>query len=138
MGERITRDLQSIDAHVGGRLRALREERGLSQQSLGDRVDISFQQIQKYENGKNRIGASRLFELSQIFGVSLETFFEGLPSRVTQPEADGAFADLAGLVLFATSREGRELIEAFGSIKNRAARRQILQVIRMLGDGSPR
>ncbi|HEX2591919.1 MAG TPA: helix-turn-helix transcriptional regulator [Rhizomicrobium sp.] len=119
-----------IDAHVGERIRALREQRGMSQEALGQSVDVSFQQIQKYERGTNRVGASRLFELSQVFNVPVETFFSGLPSE-GKDDAE-ARAAVSQLSQFARSREGGELMMAFASIKDVKARRQILQLIKTL------
>lgn len=119
-----------VDAHVGERLRSMREERGLSQEALGQRVDVSFQQIQKYERGANRVGASRLYEFAQVFSVPVETFFNGLPSD-TKDDAE-ARATVSQLSQFARSKEGGELMSAFASIKDVKARRQILQLIRTL------
>jgi len=70
--------LQAIDKHVGQRLRDLRRHHALSQQKLGNHLGISFQQVQKYENGTNRIGASRLYAISKTFRVSLNYFFRNL------------------------------------------------------------
>ena len=67
----------SVDAHVGKRVRALRILHGMSQEKLGDALGLTFQQVQKYERGANRIGAGRLFHLSRIFGVSVNHFFKG-------------------------------------------------------------
>ena len=119
-----------VDAHVGDRLRALREQRGMSQEALGQRVDVSFQQIQKYERGANRVGASRLFEFAQVFGVPVETFFSGLPSE-GKDDAE-ARAVVGALSQFARSKEGSELMIAFASIKDVRARRQVLQLIKTL------
>jgi len=119
-----------VDAHVGDRIRNLREERGLSQEALGQSVDVSFQQIQKYERGTNRVGASRLFELARVLKVPVESFYSGLPAGVTSDaEAKAAATQLAN---FARSKEGGELIMAFASIKDVRARRQILQLIKTL------
>lgn len=75
-----TRDTrQAIDRHVGRRLRAARLARGMSQQSLGAAVDISFQQLQKYESGKNRVSASVLYDFSRLLDVPFAYFFEDLP-----------------------------------------------------------
>lgn len=76
------------DAHVGARLRARRQEMGLSQAELGRRLGVTFSQVQKYEKGSNRIGAGRLFRLSAILGVTIQYFFEGLDERAApEPEA---------------------------------------------------
>lgn len=71
-----------VDAHVGQRLRLLRKERGLSQTALAARVGVTFQQIQKYETGKNRLSASRLYRLASVLGVDVSAFFDGLPDTV--------------------------------------------------------
>ena len=70
--------LHKVDVHVGSRLRALRIAKGLSQSNVAEHVGITFQQIQKYERGANRIGASRLYEFGQMLGVNIASFFAGL------------------------------------------------------------
>jgi transcriptional regulator with XRE-family HTH domain len=81
----------SIDVHVGKKIRDLRIKKGLSQSDLAKKLDISFQQLQKNERGTNRVGCSRLWELSQALMVPVSYFFEGLPTTVmadkTLPEA---------------------------------------------------
>ena len=67
-----------VDIHVGSRLRALRTQRGQSQTNLADKLGLTFQQVQKYESGANRISASKLFAISRIMGVTPDYFFEGL------------------------------------------------------------
>jgi len=70
----------TIDAVVSGRLAQLRKAAGLTQEKLGDAVGITFQQIQKYERGANRISAGRLFEIARVLDVSVDRFFEGIPA----------------------------------------------------------
>src|SRR5215469_3272135 len=72
-----------IDSQVGNRLRLRRMIMGLSQEKLGERVGLTFQQIQKYEKGLNRIGAGRLFELAHVLGVSVNYFYEGVPEHAS-------------------------------------------------------
>ena len=79
-----------VDIHVGSRVRLRRTLLGLSQEKLGDAVGLTFQQIQKYERGANRIGASRLFQLSRILDVPISFFFEDLPSGLTTAEGQVA------------------------------------------------
>ena len=74
------RSRTSIDVHVGQRLRLGRLQRGLSQESLGSEVGVSFQQIQKYEKGSNRIGAGKLYEFARVLGVDVGYFYEDLPT----------------------------------------------------------
>ena len=77
---------REIDQHVGARVKQIRMLRGLSQTDLGDRVGITFQQIQKNENGSNRIGGSRLWQFSQILDVPVSYFFEGLDGKPAKPQ----------------------------------------------------
>jgi len=80
----------AIDAHVGQRLRLRRQLRNVSQEQLGDEVGVTFQQIQKYENGRNRISASRLYRLALVLDVPVDWFFDGLPGRPAGAEGAGA------------------------------------------------
>lgn len=96
-----------VDIHVGQKLRERRKEISMSQGELGDRLKITFQQIQKYEKGTNRIGASRLFELSTALGVPVSYFFEGL-----NDEAQGSSDQLDG----ALSAQMMRVVKAFNEI----------------------
>ena len=79
-----------VDVHVGQRLRQRRVAVGLTQDRLAKSVGITFQQVQKYERGTNRIVASRLYELAKVLQVSVEYFFEGLPPKAAAPSAGAA------------------------------------------------
>jgi len=81
-------DRRRIDRHVGEQLRTMRQMRGLSQKALAGKVDLTFQQLQKYERGANRISASVLYEFSRILDVSVEKFFEGLSTALPAPMPD--------------------------------------------------
>lgn len=83
MGER-RRD--AVDMLVGRNIRILRQDRGMSQTELGRKIDVTFQQVQKYENGTNRVGSGRLFKIASILGVPITAFFEGA-SQAAQPDA---------------------------------------------------
>ena len=100
-----------IDIHVGSRLRQRRTMLGMNQAGLGKLLDLSFQQIQKYERGTNRIGASRLFQLSRILDVPIDHFFEGAPkageSGESKPKAASETTDPQ------SKRETLELVRAF-------------------------
>lgn len=74
--------LKRIGGHIGERIRQRRTELGLTQEQLGEALDVSYQQIQKYETAANRVSASRLYELAQAFGVEVTYFFEGLEDRL--------------------------------------------------------
>jgi transcriptional regulator with XRE-family HTH domain len=118
-----------IDKHVGARVRMRRVLVGLSQEKLGDAMGITFQQIQKYEKGTNRIGASRLQEASRILGVPVNFFFEGAQAETdmvagfAETETNGYVAD------FASSAEGAQLINAFLKIKEPRLRKKIIDLI---------
>ena len=81
-GDRGSGTPNAVDIHVGHRLRQLRTLRGLSQEKLGEAIGLTFQQIQKYERGANRIGASRLFDIAKVLGVEIAYFFEEMPDKV--------------------------------------------------------
>ena len=107
-----------IDVHVGSRVRLRRNLLGLSQADLGKMLGITFQQIQKYERGSNRIAASRLFKLSEVLVVPVSYFFDGL-STVEAPLATVANADLLA------GRETGRLVRAYYRISDTGLRRQI-------------
>ena len=77
-----------VDIHVGARLRFKRKLLGLSQAALGETLGLTFQQIQKYENGANRISAIRLYQVASIFDVPISFFFEDMPSEISGPPTD--------------------------------------------------
>ena len=83
-GDRGSGTPNAVDIHVGRRLRQLRTLRGLSQEKLGEAIGLTFQQVQKYERGVNRIGASRLFDISKVLGVEIADFFEEMPEKVAR------------------------------------------------------
>lgn len=127
-----------VDVHVGGRVRLRRMLLGMSQEKLGESLGLTFQQVQKYEKGSNRIGASRLFELARILGVNVQYFFDELigPETFASNGAPG-FSEPVGddhLVEFLNSREGIELNRAFLRIEDPKARRAILELVRSLAD----
>jgi transcriptional regulator with XRE-family HTH domain len=120
-----------VDVHVGRRVRFRRVMLGLSQQSLGDQLGVTFQQLQKYEKGANRISASRLYDIASILSVPVAFFFDDMPGqkpgRVPHPE--GSIA----VVNFVSSSEGMRLNRAFAQIADAKVRRRILDLIRALG-----
>ena len=134
------RNPNPVDIHVGGRVRLRRMLLGMSQEKLGEHLGLTFQQVQKYEKGANRIGASRLFELARILGVGVQFFFEDLPGQgagAENGEAAPGFAEGGGedhLAEFLSSREGIELNRAFRRISDPKSRRAILDLVRSLGE----
>jgi transcriptional regulator with XRE-family HTH domain len=127
-----------IDVHVGSRVRFRRMLLGMSQEKLGEKLGLTFQQVQKYEKGINRIGASRLFDLAQVLGVSVQFFYEEAPvmDGQQQPAADGTAekVDENAIVEFLRSRDGLELNRAFVRISDVKARRAIVELVRSLAN----
>lgn len=122
-----------IDIHVGSRVRLRRNMMGMSQEKLGEALGITFQQIQKYEKGTNRVGASRLQAMSSVLGVPVSFFFEEGP----KPEADGGFAEAAQSGYSAegvSTTEGLQLHRAFLRISNPKVRRRVVDLVRALAD----
>lgn len=122
-----------VDVHVGSRVRLRRMLVGMSQEKLGDMLGLTFQQVQKYEKGANRIGASRLYQISQILGVPVQFFFEDVPGgEVT--DAEGMAEDGSPYVMdFVSSSEGLQLNRAFSKIEDASIRKQLLELVKSLG-----
>jgi transcriptional regulator with XRE-family HTH domain len=121
-----------IDIHVGSRVRLRRMMLGMSQEKLGESLGITFQQIQKYEKGTNRIGASRLQHISSVLAVPVSFFFEDAPGAPT-PSAEGGMSEPhpANYVTdFLSSSEGVQLNKAFVRIKDQKIRRRIIDLVR--------
>ncbi len=131
-----TRRPNPVDVHVGSRVRLRRMLLGMSQEKLGERLGLTFQQVQKYEKGINRIGASRLFDLAQVLGVPVQFFYEEAPMAAdASPLQAAGFADNRGesyIVEFLNSREGLELNRAFVRIQDAKVRRSIVELVRSL------
>lgn len=138
--ERSARRPNPIDIHVGSRVRLRRMLLGVSQEKLGDQLGLTFQQIQKYEKGINRIGASRLFDLSKTLGVPIEYFYEDAPQEsLGIAENPSEFVDKTGentVFEFLSTREGLELNKAFVKIGDARIRRTIVELVRNLA-GEP-
>jgi transcriptional regulator with XRE-family HTH domain len=98
-----------VDVHVGGRVRALRKHAKLSLCALAERAGVTYQQLQKYETGANRISSSTAFALAQALEVAVASFYEGLPS----PGGGGGASSVSRLDAVLGSSAGRDLIEAF-------------------------
>jgi transcriptional regulator with XRE-family HTH domain len=128
-----------VDAHVGSRVRLRRMLLGMSQERLGESMGLTFQQVQKYEKGVNRIGASRLFQISKILDVPVQFFFEEAPYTGDGNAARGmAEPDSEAFILeFLNSREGLELNRAFVKIGDPKVRKSVVDLVRALsGTGS--
>jgi transcriptional regulator with XRE-family HTH domain len=120
-----------VDRHVGSRVRMRRMLVGMSQEKLGDALGITFQQIQKYEKGTNRIGASRLHHIGRVLGVPIEFFYEGAP-QIGGPAGMSESPAPAYMADFLSTAEGLDLMKAFVGIKDMRIRRRIVDLVRAL------
>jgi transcriptional regulator with XRE-family HTH domain len=124
-----------IDIHVGSRVRLRRTMLGISQEKLGEHLGITFQQIQKYEKGANRIGASRLQEIARVLNTPIAFFFEDAPGTPASAQAGFGEGESADYVVdFLSSSEGLQLNRAFVKIKDPKVRKKIVEMVRALAD----
>jgi transcriptional regulator with XRE-family HTH domain len=121
-----------IDAQVGNRVRLRRMLIGMSQERLGELLGLTFQQVQKYEKGVNRIGAGRLFEVSRILGVPIDYFYEGVDGH--GQGAPGSNATSPPVMEFVSSGEGLQLSLAFMRIKDPKVRKRVLDLVKSLAE----
>src|ERR1700688_3990627 len=122
-----------VDAHIGQKIRARRNLLGLSQTELAEAAGITFQQIQKYEKGVNRVGASRLQQFSHTLGVPPSYFFEGAPTvGKKQPAPQEGELSEGTIVSFLGTREGAALVRAFMSIKQKSIRQNAIAFLETL------
>ena len=122
------------DEHVGARIRMRRMMLSMSQTNLGDAVGITFQQVQKYEKGVNRVSASRLQQFAKVLDVTVPFFFEGLPS----PNVAREVSPLSFFNDFLTSRDGLHIIKAFHQIADQKVRRSVVALVEDLAERSRR
>jgi len=121
-----------IDKHVGSRVRMRRMLLGLSQEKLGEALGVSFQQVQKYEKGMNRIGASRLQDIAKILDAPPSFFFEGAPTQAAAAAPQGGFSEgqsATFVVDFLSTVEGLQLNKAFAAIKDPKVRRRVVDLV---------
>ncbi len=125
-----------VDIHVGSRVRLRRTLLGLSQEKLGEAVGLTFQQIQKYERGANRIGSSRLYDLSKVLGVPVSFFFEEMPNEVQdrqgEIEAPINEPDEQSEKDPLTRRETLELVRAYYGVPSPAVRKRVFELVKSL------
>jgi transcriptional regulator with XRE-family HTH domain len=120
-----------VDRHVGGRVRMRRMMIKMSQEKLGEALGLTFQQVQKYEKGTNRIGASRLQQIAGVLGVPVDFFFNGAPQGdapaegFTEPASPNYEADLL-------TADGLKLLRAFHVIKDHKVRRRLVDLAQAL------
>ncbi len=123
-----------IDIYVGKRVRMQRNYLKMSQTALADKLEVTFQQVQKYEKGTNRISASKLYQIAQSLGVTVSFFYEGLPvdgEKVSGLAEDGIATYVAD---FYATAESTKLNIAFARIGNSAIRRQIADLTKAVAD----
>jgi len=119
-----------VDAHVGYRVRLRRVLIGMSQERLGELLGLTFQQVQKYERGINRIGAGRLYEVAEILDVPISFFYEGVNG--VERSGEGGGLESSAVMDFLSSNEGIQLSTAFIGIKDAKVRRRLLDLVRSI------
>ncbi len=139
-GQRARR-VRPVDAHVGIRVRQRRVLLGMTQTDLADTMGLTFQQVQKYERGMNRISASRLYGLSQVFDVTVEYFFEDMPPEITaSSQATKGRGEAKKLPSYEhdamTKQETMRLVRSYYSIDDANVRKQVYETIKFLGAGA--
>jgi transcriptional regulator with XRE-family HTH domain len=128
------------DKHVGSRVRMRRMMLGMSQEKLGDALGLTFQQVQKYEKGTNRIGASRLQQIAHILQVQVSFFFEGAPAAITALKSDGLgeAPSPAYVSDFLATSDGLALTKAFMRIDDSKLRRRIVDLVEQIASREKR
>src|ERR1700743_2887219 len=142
MGLRVKPDGQSrgkrrildFDVEIGRRLRLHRMQRGVGQGELGDAIDVSFQQVQKYENRTNRVSAGKLIQIARALRVPLALFFDGLEDEAGDDAARAATTAYQQVQAFAATAEGRRLYRAFMQIQKPERRKLFLRMMESLAE----
>ena len=142
MAEQAETRASPVDVHVGARIRLRRTLMGMSQERLGDALGLTFQQVQKYERGANRVGASRLFDLSRILDVPISFFYDNMPESLAggslqhRGRAAHGFAEPQegfGADETMNKRETLELVRAYYRITDPNVRKRMLDLIKSMG-----
>lgn len=123
-----------IDKHVGSRVRMQRMLVGLSQGTLGDALGLTFQQVQKYEKGTNRIGASRLHDIARVLGVPISFFYDGAPRSEGGGSGKARASGSSPVSDFLLTRDGVELVKGFLAITDPQVRRRLIDLVHALAD----
>jgi transcriptional regulator with XRE-family HTH domain len=123
-----------IDVQVGNRVRIRRMLIGMSQERLGDMLGLTFQQVQKYEKGVNRIGAGRLFEVARILNVPVDFFYEGVSAQLAGQSGTSELEGTPPVMEFVSSGEGLQLSLAFMKIKDAKVRKRVLDLVKSLAE----
>lgn len=128
-----------VDVHVGQRVRQRRTLLGFSQERLAQQLDLTFQQVQKYERGANRLGAGRLFEMAKALDVPIQFFFEDLPDAPSGPSSGPKMLEDAQKTYDGDPLAQREtllLVRAYYGIEDPAVRRRVLDLVRAIGSNA--
>ena len=124
-----------IDVHVGNRMRLRRMLIGLSQERMGEMLGLTFQQVQKYEKGVNRIGAGRLYQIADILSVPVSYFYEGFAGEGEKANVANDDTATRPVMEFLSSGEGLQLTLAFMRIKDGKVRKRVIDLIKSLAEG---
>ena len=129
-----------VDVHVGGRVRLRRSLLGMSQTMLGEAIGLTFQQVQKYERGANRIGASRLYDVARVLDVHLSFFFEDMPAEVAASSPSQRRGKAKELPSYKrdpmAKRETLELVRAYYKISSPQIRKRLFEMTKAIGAAS--
>ena len=123
-----------VDVHVGDRIRRRRRALGISQDRLADQLGLTFQQVQKYERGANRVSASKLYQIARALQASIPYFFEGLPDPV-QPPGVAEKEHTPFVHDLPLTPEERELASLLSRIESKRVRRRLLELVRSMAEG---
>jgi transcriptional regulator with XRE-family HTH domain len=124
-----------IDAQVGNRVRLRRMLVGMSQEKLGEMLGLTFQQVQKYEKGVNRIGAGRLYQVAHILGVPISYFYEDVSGQESENSAPANDQATPPVMEFLSSGEGLQLALSFMRIREPKVRKRVIDLVKSLADG---
>ncbi len=126
-----------VDVHVGTRVRLRRTLLGMTQTGLGQAIGLTFQQVQKYERGVNRIGSSRLYDLARVLDVPVNFFFDDMPKDVASKSGAASSGPTEGAEAFdpdiVSKRETLELVRAYYKIENPQVRKRLFDLVKILG-----
>jgi transcriptional regulator with XRE-family HTH domain len=123
-----------VDGQVGSRVRLRRMLIGMSQERLGELLGLTFQQVQKYEKGVNRIGAGRLFDVARILGVPIDYFYENVANQTSGARGFSDNEASPPVMEFVSSGEGLQLSLAFMRIKDAKVRKRVLDLVKSLAE----
>ena len=126
-----------VDIHVGARVRLRRTLLGMTQTGLGKAIGLTFQQVQKYERGVNRIGSSRLYDLARVLDVPVNFFFDDMPKEIASKSGAASSGAAEGAEVFdpdiVSKRETLELVRAYYKIENPLVRKRLFEMVKALG-----